>query len=135
MNWELLPIELRVLILSFRHEIRNDACKTIQKKWNKYFGRKCAAIDITGELHVDENGTIITTWRSTAKIMKYCSRVLTGRTHEEFWNIILENLNEGLNNDKNWISKCHQTLDDRVIYYYKTKRAYDTLIERFSNFK
>ena len=89
MSWELLPIELREMILSFRHDMRNDACLTIQRAWSKYMAPSIAALNIILEIEVDLNGTILTAWRPNVKILEYCSRVLSGHIDKQFWNVIL----------------------------------------------
>ena len=41
--WDWLPIDLRVMILILRHEMREDASQTIKKCWGKFQAPKKVA--------------------------------------------------------------------------------------------
>ena len=132
MSWELLPTELKAMILSFRHDIRNTACLTIQRVWSKYISQSIAAHDIILEIEVDENGIILTAWKPNVKILEYCSRVLSGHINKQFWNIILEGIHEGLISDKIWVTESNFNDTPNLKYYYYTEQIYYKLLDKFS---
>ena len=107
MSWDKLPIELHIMILSFRNEIRNNASLTIQRSWGKYMAPSIAALDIILEMEVDQNGTILATWKPNVKILEYCTRVLSGHINKSFWNVILEGIYEGLIADEVWVTEAN----------------------------
>lgn len=125
MSWECLPIELRTNILSIRFDIRNNACKLIQKNWNKYFGRIESAIEIALELEVDQDGTFLVMWPSNATIMEYCAKVVTGKHNRGFWKFIIQEIQVGLYKDE-------YTGGPGSIYYNRTEIACDILVKKLN---
>ena len=125
MSWEGLPIELRTIILSMRFDIRNNASKLIQKSWGKYFAPIGSAIEVALELEVDQDGTFLIMWPSTAKIMEHCAKVVTGKHHREFWKFIIEQIQIGLFKDEH-------TGGPGAIYYNRTEFACDKLVEKLN---
>lgn len=125
MSWECLPIELRTNILSIRFDIRNNACKLIQKNWNKYFARIESAIEIALELEVDQDGTFLVMWPSNATIMEYCAKVVTGKHNRGFWKFIIQEIQLGLYKDE-YIG------GPGSIYYNRTEIACDILVKKLN---
>ena len=125
MSWEGLPIELRTKILFIRFDIRNNACKLIQKKWSKYFARIESAIDIALELEVDNEGTFLVMWPSNTRIMEYCAKIVTGKHHRGFWKFIVDQIQIGLFKDE-------YTGGPGAIYYNRTEFACDKLVEKLN---
>lgn len=134
MSWDKLPIELHIMILSFRNEIRNNASLTIQRSWGKYMAPSIAALDIILEMEVDQNGTILATWKPNVKILEYCTRVLSGHINKSFWNVILEGIYEGLIADEVWVTEANYNDTPNLKYYYYTEHLYYELLNKFNKF-
>lgn len=127
MSWELLPIELRVMILDYRNDARNDYVKKIQNAWNNYAAKMDASIDVVLSIDVDDNGTLITLFEHTANVLEFCCKRFTGRIYEQFWMAVLELLNVGLGEDIQ-----HKEDTDRVgKIYNRVEKAHAILVERF----
>ena len=119
MTWDILPIELRVLILSKRHIMRKEAKEMILRSWKKFQAPKQVACDLVVEerfglpmsvLHIE-----------TVRIMKYCKKVLSGRENQIFWNAILEELDNELwenKENKNYYSNNESLFYDIIKYNY-----------------
>ena len=123
MNWEDLPIEIRLKILAIHFNTREQACKKIQKNWRKYFAPIESAIDIALELEVDLDGIFIVLWPETAKIMEYCARVVSGKHHRGFWKFIIDQIQIGLH-------LFEYTGGPTAIYYNRTEEACQKLIKK-----
>ena len=126
MSWEGLPIELRTKILSIRFDIRNNACKLIQKNWYIYLARIESAIDIALEFEVDHDGIFLTMVPSNARIMEYCAEVVTGKKNRAFWKFIIEQIQIGLFKDE-------YTGGPGSIYYNRTEIACDKLVKKLND--
>ena len=109
---------------SFSDQKREDACRTIQNCWRRYIAPTWAAVDISLNLEIDENAEIHVMRESTAKIMEYCVRVLSGRQHRDYWKFILGLVRRGL-----WVDEF--TGGSRACFYVRVQNACDTLVERF----
>jgi hypothetical protein len=90
MNWTNLPIDLRIMILSFRYQFREDAQRTIVRNWKKFQAPKKVAYDLVIEER--EGLPMSVVYLDTARIMKYCVKVLSGKENHTFWRAILEEL-------------------------------------------
>ena len=121
MSWDLLPIDLRVLILSFRHEMRVNTCATIQKWWKKFQAPKnvakmlCSTFGGFGVMHPD-----------TADIMEYCVKVLSGKENPKFWNMALDEVDYKL-----WVDEYSG--GPGAPYKFRTGEAYHILTRRFGH--
>lgn len=124
MSWELLPIDIRVEILSLRYNIRNNAALIIQK----YLDEK--AINRALSLEIDINDCVLVMRPSTALIMEYCSKVVSGKNNFEFWTIILEQVNLGLIEDYDWAQELLSQNDTRYQYYIRIENACNHLQDK-----
>ena len=115
MTWDILPIELRVLILSKRHIMRKKAKETILRYWKKFQAPKQVACDLVLE---ERSGLPMSVFHiETVRIMKYCKKVLSGREDQIFWHAILEELDNEL-----WEYKEHDN------YYFPNESlCYDII--------
>jgi len=96
----------------------------IQNCWRCYIAPTRAAVDISLNLEIDENAEIHVMQESTAKIMEYCVRVLSGRQHRDYWKFILGLVRRGL-----WVDEF--TGGPHACFYVRVQNACDTLVERF----
>ena len=119
MSWDLLPIDLRVMILSLRHEIREDAGLKIKKCWRKFqIPKKIAkmlvgSVPLLGMMNPD-----------TADIMEYCVKILSGKEHPVFWDNILSNIEYEL-----WMDEYSG--GPGAPYKNRSEKAYYILSQRF----
>ena len=100
MFWINLPIELRVWILSMRHEMRKDAKQKIVTAWYNFQSPKRVAKLLVYKERWSGGGV----WNDgvfdgtrmnvmipdTAGIMEYCAKVLSGREKPDYWKNILK---------------------------------------------
>ena len=100
MFWEELPLDIRVYILSLRHEKRESACKKIQKMWNNYNDKIDAVLQIALELEIDADGNVLIFWPRNIKILRYCYQKLNSKYYKSFWSEIINAVKDGLNIDK-----------------------------------
>lgn len=124
MRWDDLPIELRVIILSLRHEIRTTAISKIQKRWNLFIAPSIAAIDISLSLDIDENGSAIILLNHTPKLLEFLLKILNGKHHREYWIEYLCFLKLGLDEDES-----HEGMNYN---YNSSLAAYNSLISLFT---
>ena len=132
MSWESLPIELRCMILSFRYDIRNNACKKIQNKWKNVSAHEDTVIDIMLDLEVDANGMILTMWESTASILDFCCKKMSGKFNQKLWKILLESIREALLYDEVWAEETTFNETPNLKYYYKVESAYHEILNKIS---
>ena len=100
MIWDNLPLELRVLILSKRHEMRVNAQATIAKCWKKFEAPKKVAHYLVERERWSTGGvwnhgvfggdSMNVMFPETADIMEYCVKVLSGREKPNYWKEILQ---------------------------------------------
>ena len=88
MNWDKLPLELRVIILSMRHEMREDAQGTIVRCWKKFDAPKQVAHYLVESERFGLPMSVM--FPETADIMEYCVKVLSGREKPVYWRAVLE---------------------------------------------
>ena len=100
MFWEDLPLDIRVSILSLRHEKREDASKKIQKLWNNYNAKITSILEIALELEIDGDGNILIFWPRNIKILRYCYQNLNSKYYKSFWLELINAVKEGLILDK-----------------------------------
>ena len=125
MSWDDLPTDLHIKILAMHFEIRNEACKKIQKNWGKYFAPIIGAIDVALELEVGEDGFFLVMWPSTARIMEHCANKISGKNHHGFWKFITQQIKLGLYNEL-------YTGGPDAPYYNRTELACDKLIQKLN---
>ena len=122
MNWETLPIELRVQILSMRHNMREDSQKTIVRCWVKFLAPKkiaqCLVERERNRLSLD------VMFPETANVMEYCTNVLSGKEDPKFWKEVLLDVDYEL-----WVNEY--TGGPRAKYYKRNKAAFDVLTRTF----
>ena len=101
MTWEELSLDLRVLILSMRHKMRQEAQGTIVRYWKKFYAPKKVAHylvererwsmgGVWNEEGVFGGDRMNVMYPETAEIMEYCVKVLSGREKPNYWKEILE---------------------------------------------
>ena len=129
MSWELLPIDLRVLILKLRNDERNECVNKIQNAWKHYIDKMEATIEILLSIDVDDNGTLITLFEHTANVLEFCCKRFTGRMYDQFWMAVLEMLNVGLGEDINY----KEDTGKLGKIYNRVEKAHAILVERFIN--
>ena len=130
MNWEDLPLEIRLLILSFRNKLRENEAIKIQKTFKRYITPSKVAIDLVlDHLPVDDDAAALCFNEHTRKIMMYCLKVLTGKYDVKLWNELLICIELGLELDKDVISSFNKDFQNN---YYSTQKAYIILFERFN---
>ena len=100
MFWENIPLDIRIYILSLRHEKREDASKKIQKLWNNYNAKINSILEIALELEIDANGNILIFWPRNIQILRYCYQKLNSKYYKSFWFEIIYAVKEGLLLDK-----------------------------------
>ena len=128
MNWEDLPIEIRIEILAIHFYTREQACKKIQKNWKKYFAPIVSAIDIALKLEVDFDGIFLVMWPETANILEFCARVVSAKHHRGFWKFIVNHVQIALHLNED-------TGGPFVTYYNRTKQACQKLIEKLERYE
>lgn len=93
MSWIQLPIELRVIILSIRYTLREEAERTIVKYWDKFKAPKLVAQYLIekDDFRLRNNNRLVINifLPDTANIMEYCAKVLSGKEKPDYWNMIL----------------------------------------------
>ena len=119
MSWDKLSIDLRVMILSLRHEMREDASRIIKKCWNKFQAPKMVAKMLVGRAHAAGMMN-----PDTADIMEYCVKVLSGKEDWQFWNEVLVNIDYEL-----WVDEYSG--GPGVPYKNRSGKAYHILSQRF----
>ena len=129
MSWELLPIELRVLILEFRNDARAKYANIIQTAWKNHQAKMDASIDILLSIDVDANGILITLFEHTANVLEFCCKRFTGRNYNQFWMAVLEMLNTGLEKD----TEFKEDTSRLGKIYNRVEKAHAILVERFIN--
>ena len=130
MNWEDLPLELRLLILSFRNKLRENEVIKIQRSFKRYIAPSKIVKDIVLDtLPVDDDAAVLCFDERSRKIIEFCTRVLSGKRDINFWNEILVCFEYGLILDKNIISSLNNDYQNN---YYSTQKAYLILLERFN---
>lgn len=88
MSWNILPIELRVCILSMRHDMREDSQKMIVRHWEKFQAPKKVAQYLVNKERMGLPMGVM--FPEVASIMEYCANVLSGREKPNYWRAILE---------------------------------------------
>ena len=137
MTWNILPIELRVIILSLRHTMREEAQRTIVRTWKKFQAPKKVAHylvererwsmgGVWNEEGVFGGDSMNVTFPETADIMEYCVKVLSGREKPNYWKEILEEVEFEL-----WSNQysCGGRLEEE--YMSRVDSAFEKLIKKF----
>ena len=101
MNWESLPVEIRLLIIEKRNKIRQTAAKVIQKQWNKFQAPKQTAIYLWERLKAEnpddwEPEYPCMIFPETAHIMKFTSKVLSGKEDHKYWSRLFGIISYGM---------------------------------------
>ena len=108
MSYEKLPIELRMFILTKLHNIYETNARVIQTYWYKFSNPQKVAMklwkdfeendhDAWGEDYYNDQPNLIIP--KTAKLMKYSSKVLTGKGNFkkiQFWKKIIYFIDDSL---------------------------------------
>lgn len=134
MTWIKLPIELRVLILSMRHTLREKAQITIVRYWKKFYAPK----KVAHYLVESERWSMGGVWKDgvfggdsmnvmfpeTADIMEYCVKVLSGREKPNYWNVVLGEVEHEI-----WLNQYSG--GPGAEYMSRVDSAFEKLIKKF----
>ncbi len=123
MSWEILPIEIRIEILSLRHDIRYSSAKKIQKQWIKHMLPEVTALDLSLDLEIDNDEIILVSLPRTARIMKLCANIISGKHNRFYWEIVMEGIKEGLELEEYMGGPSS-------IYYNRTEEAYEKILNK-----
>ena len=123
MNWDKLPLELRVMILSVRHEMREDARGTIVRCWEKFQAPKKVAQHLveTERMYISPMDVM---YHEVASIMEYNVKVLSGKEDPVFWKEVLEEVDYEL-----WVNEY--TGGPGAEYYERNEEAFVVLARKF----
>ena len=124
MSWENLPSEIGAKILATRYNMRNEACKKIQARHQiRQHLREQTAIDISLDIEIDENESIIVCAPELAIILDTCSHLINGNYNREYWLLIMEGIKESLTIN-------HDVYGKELMYYMYSKQAYKKILEK-----
>ena len=124
MSWELLPTDITIYILKLRSSLRNDACLKIQSSWFKHILPDMTAIDISLNIHLDEDYEFIIDTPESVSIINKCLFIATGKRHLLFWNKYLNKIKKSLIINEYMGGPSS-------IYYNQTEELYYKLTEKF----
>ena len=122
MNWESLPLEIRLVIIKKRNKIRQTAAKMIQKQWNKFQAPKQTTIYLWEKLKADnpddwESDYPSMIFPETARLIDFTNKVLSGKENQKYWAPLFSFISYGL-----WINEYaggpgavyHNKIDDSI---------------------
>ena len=122
MTWTNLPIELRVIILSLRHAMREEAQKTIVRTWKKFQAPKIVAQHLVEKER--EGFGIDVMFPEVANIMEYCAKTLSGQENPKYWNAVLEEVEHEM-----WMNQYSGGPGAK--YMDRVDNAFEELIKKF----
>ena len=122
MNWDKLPLELRVLILSMRHEMRVNTQAMIARCWKKFDAPKKVAHYLVERERFGLSMSVM--FPETADIMEYCVKVLSGQEKPDYWNSVLAEVEYEM-----WVNKYSG--GPGVEYMSRVDHAFKKLIQKF----
>ena len=134
MTWNILPIELRVLILSMRYTLREEAQKTIVRTWKKFYAPKKIAHYLVERERWSMGGvwndgvfggdSMNVMFPETADIMEYCAKILSGRENPNYWNAVLKEVEHEM-----WMNQYSG--GPGAEYMDRVNNAFEVLIKKF----
>ena len=122
MTWTNLPIELRVIILSLRHAMREEAQGTIVRYWKKFYAPKKVAHYLVERER--EGFGIDVMFPEVANIMEYCAKTLSGQENPNYWNAVLEEVEHEM-----WMNQYSG--GPGAEYMDRVDNAFEELIKKF----
>lgn len=130
MNWESLPVEIRLLIIEKRNKIRQTAAKVIQKQWNKFQAPKQAAIYLWERLKAEnpddwESDYPSMIFPETARLINFTTKVLSGKENQKYWSLLFSSISYGL-----WINEY--VGGPGAIFHQKIQNDLKTLENKFN---
>ena len=104
--WDLLPLELKLLILKWHKNVRDKYILKLQRAWKRYDGYHTVAQELVVDLPLITYHTVaqelvvylpLITYcigfdfkkSNTIKVLKYLNKKLTGNRETEFWSIMI----------------------------------------------
>ena len=130
--WNLLPYEIREIIVTWHKNSRDKSIFKLQRMWKNYYGTQLATQDMLLDLtyyynedRADMSSYFDCTQDITIKILKHCSKVLSGRNECVFWPVIIIFFNNSLIYDDNF------TLEKDMYKFIKVQTYLDILSKKF----
>ena len=126
MSYEKLPMEVRMMIFAQLHNIYEKNARVIQKYWYKYTNPQKVAMKLWLDFEVEDTGA----WGEgtfneepylvlpeTAKLLKFTSKVITGKGNYEtisYWKFILRSLDRSLWNEEYTGGQHHAAIYNEI---------------------